>query len=203
MERWNHLQQRLDLISRWGLLKRAKIENAFVVCRCDAHICKLLTEQDFLITTTPAPLPLFPRSSIFDTGKQRFNLSVSVLGFFFLSFFLKKKKLKRRDNIGSVKLFWRRCTQEIVFIPVRGSQCLPSIPGGLFCHRLCAARHGRGRRQRVGQPSPTAVLLHPGTRRPPCQYENKFSSLFAINFPLQRRGSDGVVKKNCSRRHNI
>lgn len=50
-------------------------------------------------------------------------------------------------------------------IPVRGSQCLPSIPGGLFCHRLCAARHGRGRRQRVGQPSPTAVLLHPGTRR--------------------------------------
>lgn len=49
-------------------------------------------------------------------------------------------------------------------IPVRGSQCLPSIPGGLFCHRLCAARHGRGRRQRVGQPSPTAVLLHPGTR---------------------------------------
>lgn len=48
-------------------------------------------------------------------------------------------------------------------IPVRGSQCLPSIPGGLFCHRLCAARHGRGRRQWVGQPSPTAVLLHPGT----------------------------------------
>lgn len=50
-------------------------------------------------------------------------------------------------------------------LPVRGSQCLPSIPGGLFCHRLCAARHGRGRRQRVGQPSPTAVLLHPGTQR--------------------------------------
>lgn len=102
------------------------------------------------------------------------------ISFFFSFFFFK------RGNIGRVKLFWLRCTQEIVFVPVRGSQCLPSIPGGLFCHRLCAARHGRGRRQRVGQPSPTAVLLHPGTRRPPSQYENKFSSLFAINFPLRR-----------------
>lgn len=105
VERWNHLQQRLDLISRWGLLKRAKIENAFVVCRCDAHICKLLTEQDFLITTTPAPLPLFPRSSIFDTGKQRFNLSVSVLGFFFLSFFLKKKKTEKKRQYWKCEAF--------------------------------------------------------------------------------------------------
>lgn len=85
-------------------------------------------------------------------------------------------------------------------VPVRGSLCLPSIPAGLFCHRLCAPRHGRRRRQRVGQPSPTAVLLHPGTRRKPSQYENKFSPLFAINFPLvQRRGGKKSVLTTYSR----
>lgn len=77
---------------------------------------------------------------------------------------IRKKKKKKRE-CWKCEAFWLWCSQEIVWIPVRGSQCLPSIPGGLFCHRLCAARHGRGRRQWVGQPSPTAVLLHPGTQR--------------------------------------
>lgn len=101
------------------------------------------------------------------------------------------RKKKKSQVFGSVKLFF--FPPQYFFgcgafsVPVRGSQCLPSIPAGLFCHRLCAARHGRRRRQRVGQPSPTAVLLHPGTRRRPRQYENKFSPLFAINFPLLQR----------------
>lgn len=84
----------------------------------------------------------------------------------------------RKRQYWESDAFWLWCSQEIVWIPVRGSWCLPSIPGGLFCHRLCAARHGSGRRQRVGQPSPTAVLLRSGTRSSPSQYENKFSALF-------------------------
>lgn len=105
------------------------------------------------------------------------------------------RKKKKSQVFGSVKLFFFLSPPIFFFFvgcgafsaPVRGSQCLPSIPAGLFCHRLCAARHGRRRRQRVGQPSPTAVLLRPGTRRRPRQYENKFSPLFAINFPLLQR----------------
>ena len=107
------------------------------------------------------------------------------------------EKKKKSQVFGSVKLFlffqnYFGCGA--FSIPVRGSRCLPSIPAGFFfCHRLCAARHGRRRRQWVGQPSPTAVLLHPGTRRTPRQYENKFSPLFAINFPLLQRKNKSVL----------
>lgn len=109
--------------------------------------------------TSPSTVPIFASCWLTEQAFSDHDNPISFKDVIWRQQFNLPKQVER-----VLEAFWQWSSQEIVRLPVRGSQCLPSIPGGLFCHRLCAARHGRGRRQRVGQPSPTAVLLHPGTQ---------------------------------------
>lgn len=167
----------LDLISCRELLKRVKRTCLFAISApCQVMPCSHLQAADwagiFLIAASPY---------------LRCDMEATI-----------QFGEKKWRQCWKCEAFWLRRSQEIVRIPVRGSLCLPSIPGGLFCHRLCAARHGRGRRQRVGQPSPTAVLLHPGTQLHQANMKTNSRPSSQLIFLCSRR-----EKKNQSWQHNI